>query len=614
MSDQLTKAAQALRLVEEARIIAPFRPSPAAYAKLVQAAEFYRAAGLHFEAGIAMSSAVDAALGDMESMKRAYQAALTDWRHVLDTVPEYDPLALAASHKICRDLYRSTWLLDEPRKEILAQIAVQEIRRARCMVLHYANQPNWQEYLLRGVQFAADLLGGVVISCPPYEVPSEVEGPGTPYLINLASAFKLFARNQQWKEADELARREPNGLISASLRGWAAVAAAEVDPNKAAEYFDQASLAFASDTAPEPSQLESRGGHWSSANLVLWAGYFRARACLVRGFKNHADMLPELLAAKEALEGTNQGWVNADAVRLRIIVRSLANLAAEPDNFNPASALDDYDLATRMTGLQEGDDSAKKFLLKAGEAFRGLAAQEPIDVTGAALHEALDALSKVPVIGPTSSILRVVRDGANKVLFGPLRTSAHRDLENLKKEADLRHVLLRILQSGTPYYAQIRHGPFEYGKDLGALVEVDAHPILRLYQVKLGDINKTNWPESREQLEQMLLVPIPALHLPVKPESIEAFLVTNGHASPHVEPIIDAWIERQKNEHGYHIEFLHLDRLIDWIVKGRLLTELKTALAEVQKPARRKSKSRAKSADRGGSARHRKTRAPRKKK
>jgi hypothetical protein len=69
----------------------------------------------------------------------------------------------------------------------------------------------------------------------------------------------------------------------------------------------------------------------------------------------------------------------------------------------------------------------------------------------------------------------------------------------------------------------------------------------------------------------------------------------------------------RKKEHGYQIEFLHLDRLVEWIVKGRLLTELKVALAEIQQPATKSSKRRTEGAGKTA-ARKKKVEAARPKK
>ncbi len=97
-------------------------------------------------------------------------------------------------------------------------------------------------------------------------------------------------------------------------------------------------------------------------------------------------MTEELFAANDALEANDQVFAAADAMRLRVMVGTLATLVAEPDEFDEESALKQYDFAIRVTGLREGDNFAREFLRKAGAAFRGIAAHSPLDVTGTQLN------------------------------------------------------------------------------------------------------------------------------------------------------------------------------------------------------------------------------------
>ena len=165
-------------------------------------------------------------------------------------------------------------------------------------------------------------------------------------------------------------------------------------------------------------------------------------------------------------------------------------------------------------------------------------------------------------------------------MLGPIRTWMHQSLESIKDEAILRRILLRLLQSGLPLYAHIRHGPIEYGKDIVALLDVNGVIVLRHYQVKCGDIDKRKWRESKDEIEEMFLVPLNSFQLPAVPQRVEGVLVTNGHANPYVEPVIDGWLQMQREDHGRLVEFMHLDGLVDWIVEHRLVNELKRALQE----------------------------------
>jgi hypothetical protein len=119
----------------------------------------------------------------------------------------------------------------------------------------------------------------------------------------------------------------------------------------------------------------------------------------------------------------------------------------------------------------------------------------------------------------------------------------------------LRRIILRLLQSGLPLYSQVRHGPLEYGKDITALLEIEGVIVLRHFQAKCGDIDTRKWRESKDELEQIFLVPLHSLQLPVLPQRIEGVLVTNGHANTYVEPVMTGWFDEQRKTHGRHVSF-----------------------------------------------------------
>jgi hypothetical protein len=79
-----------------------------------------------------------------------------------------------------------------------------------------------------------------------------------------------------------------------------------------------------------------------------------------------------------------------------------------------------------------------------------------------------------------------------------------RRIGSIKDERILQRLLLRLMQgqSPPPLYAQIRHGPIEYGKDIVVLVEVDGKNVLKMYQVKAGDITKPVWSKDARNLKK----------------------------------------------------------------------------------------------------------------
>jgi hypothetical protein len=141
-------------------------------------------------------------------------------------------------------------------------------------------------------------------------------------------------------------------------------------------------------------------------------------------------------------------------------------------------------------------------------------------------------------------------------------------------------ILLRLIQAAVPFYAQIRHGPIEFGKDIVALVDIDGHTVLRLYQVKCGDISLPKWRESKDELDELLTVPVSAFQLPKPHDAVEGFLVANGHVKPSAEPAMEAWFTERRKQ-GHSVEFIHLDGLVQWIFMDRLISEFRVALDEV---------------------------------
>jgi hypothetical protein len=236
----------------------------------------------------------------------------------------------------------------------------------------------------------------------------------------------------------------------------------------------------------------------------------------------------------------------------------------------------------RMSGEVEQDRLALTFITEAASGFRGFATDPGSEITRNRLELALGALERIPTIGPevTNAVRPEIGKKALATILGPIRTWMHRSLGGITDEAQFRLILLRLLQNGLPIYAQVRHGPLEYGKDIVALLEIDGEIVLRQYQVKCGDIDRKKWRESKDEMETMFQVPLTSFQLPIVPQRIEGILITNGHANPYIEPVIDGWLQEQRETHKRLVEFMHLDALVDWITKGRLVNELRAALRE----------------------------------
>jgi hypothetical protein len=401
--------------------------------------------------------------------------------------------------------------------------------------------------------------------------------------LNIPSAFRLFVTTGEWQAAHEIVNLREGAFTTPGLKGWRAVTIGHVNPEETVSCFDEAADCFILDAEPPtPEELIRRGGHWSSANQQLWAKYFRARARLVESIRTPTKVRELLDRAVEALADTEAGWHSGEVSRFRVLIKVMAKLLSDPLSFDPEEARREYNLEIRMSEEVEQDRLALTFITEAANGFRGFATDPGSEITRNRLELALGALERIPTIGPevTSAVRPEIGRRALAAILGPFRSWMHRSLGSITDEGQFRMILLRLLQNGLPIYAQVRHGPLEYGKDIVALLEIDGVIVLRQYQVKCGDIDNKKWRESKDEMEKMFQVPLTSFQLTVAPQRIEGILITNGHANPYIEPVIAGWLQEQREMHKRAVEFMHVDELVDWITKGRLVNELRAALQE----------------------------------
>jgi hypothetical protein len=295
-------------------------------------------------------------------------------------------------------------------------------------------------------------------------------------------------------------------------------------------------------------------------------------------------MAAEFVAeASRALDGTESGLVNPQVARLGLVVRALAGILGVEPSITLDRAKKDLALQARIFGEEEADAFGIQFFEKTERALERFERSPASALSEGELEGVLTALERLPLVG--SDLARAVRPGvgeaALKAILGPERAWIHRKLEAITDEAKLRRLILRLLQASIPRYAQIRHGPIEYGKDVVVLVDYDGKRILRMYQAKAGDITVPVWRTAAHELEEMFLVPLSELQIGSEVDVREGVLVCNGHANNHVEPIIGPWIDEQARAYGRLFRFMHLDDIVNWIVKERLIGEFRAIAAEL---------------------------------
>jgi hypothetical protein len=79
----------------------------------------------------------------------------------------------------------------------------------------------------------------------------------------------------------------------------------------------------------------------------------------------------------------------------------------------------------------------------------------------------------------------------------------------------------------------------------------------------------------------MFQVDMSSVQLPVRPDRREGILVFNGHINPYVEPVVEGWIQEQRDDLRRSYKTMHLDSIVRWIAEDNLVTELRQALAEL---------------------------------
>jgi hypothetical protein len=496
----------------------PVHGKPDAYEALCRAAELWREEGQPFSAGMAMLRAVDAAWGRPEIMLDAHRAALRDFEHVVVEQPPDTPAAHAALLKLLQTLNRALWLFEEEDREtVRSRIRELESERSQRLLTHFNHSEHADNYLVRGIVIVTNLDGQWGVQFPQHEVALNSEQVGEEAILNIPSAFHLFVFGRDWSGAHEIVKTQKDAFTSPGLMGWRAVTLANATPSEAMTHFDEAADAFAADTQPDTEELMRRGGYWSGANQQLWAKYFRARARLIESIRDPARVKELLGHAVDGLVGTEAGWHSSKVSKFNVLLKVLFSLVSDPPSFSADDARREYEAEVCRTEQTPEDRLAVTFISNAADAFRGFQSDPETELTRDRLGIALNALAKIPVIGPdiTDAARPEIGKSVRLTLEGPVRTWAHRSLGSIGDEKVLRRVLLRLLQGTLPGYAQIRHGAIEYGKDIAALADDGGVSVLCLYQVKCGDMNTSKWRGARAEFEEMFLVPMSEFQLPV---------------------------------------------------------------------------------------------------
>jgi hypothetical protein len=549
---------------------------------LESAASEWRNAGRYFSAGYAMSRAAIVAWGEWERALGYINKASLDFQNCIETTSSPSFERLAALAKWAGILRPLTWLsADASVKQVSRQLSND---LAQQLLKDYRDSSHAENFLVKGFILTTDLEERWEPSFPMFEVFDGRESwTGNTVAITLPSAFHVFVRLADYENAQAVIEYCPNAFSSPGLIGWMYAVQGFLRPDEAPEKFAASANVFASDSHPSTmDKLVEQGGSWSSINTDLWARYFNSRSSLALTIREPERAKELIQMAASFLAGTESGWEDESVSLYRGLVRLLAWLVRGEQTLKAEEAREIFSREARFFRSVENPDVVQ-FVSLLTEAFEGFQTNPKLEITTGRLSKALEALARIPLISAevTNALYPTIGESAYDASLGPVRTWVHRALESIKDEIQLQKIILRLAQSSIPAYAQRRHGPIEYGKDVVVLFEKDRRRTLTMYQVKCGDIIKPKWGAIQSELEEGFLVPLSNLHIPGEVDSREVVLVCNGHANPFVEPVMDNWFKEQKRAFGRDYLFMHLDGLVKWIVEGRLVNELEAVLSEL---------------------------------
>src|SRR6266568_2559040 len=561
-------------------------PDSVLVARLQAIAASWSEASQHFYPCYGLWRAMDFAWGAVGALRDCALGASREFEKAAVTNPNASELEVAAALRMwALELGMNYRDVDPTRVRREVGALQEELAERLINIADNSDDPRARAGLLvRGFQLETDFGATWRPEFPEVEIDTGGMMIGRASVtLMMPSAFRLFVRSGDYVAADSVARTCAEAFTSHGLRGWRAAVSGYLAPGQAVERFTEAAEELSQDTYEEAA---GRAGGWSSVNIDLWAKYFRARAALAQIVRTPGRVAALFNQVKDAIQGTESGWRNPQVTCFRILIGGLGEIIDGSDPVDAAALAREalFNEASRV-GFDENDRLALEFLDAAASAFAEIRDDPARGYISGRLPEALKILGRIPLVGGDAIVSAIEPAVGERALatqvLGQHHTWIYRTIEGIRDETALQKLLLRLMQAQLPLYAQRRHGPIEYGKDIVALIELDGEHVLQMYQVKVGDITKSNWAKARDELAEMFQVDMSSAQLPVKPDRREGVLVFNGHTNPYVEPVVEGWIKEQRDDHHRSYRTMHLDSIVRWIAENNLVNELRQTLAEL---------------------------------
>jgi hypothetical protein len=509
--------------------------------------------------------------------------ALADYTLSIEENQQDHPLAtILALMKSYQELIRWTSKLSGNSLHISRRRYAVMTNLAEKLLSTFGDHPQGSKLLLEGFRVEGHMGG-------PWDIKTvdtvhtynyfDAENCNLSYRVD--PAFEFLIATGDYLGANTICQKFPSAFNKAGLKGWRAAIQALINPREAHKLFFQAANWLEKDE-PDAERLARSFGEF--ANKRTWSIHFRMRGHLALASVEE-DQFEHHIKEAANLASQFKGVLIPEVQRFDLLVRTLANLLDEGKKIIPSEA---RELFVKHTLLDEEiyDAIILQFIDNAAIGLSELHENRSHGLVK--IRQAFSALDRLPLLGTSDSnaFTTALDRQTLKVIEGPVYNWIHKSISEIASEKILQKVLLRLFQNQIPHYAQIRHGPIEYGNDIAVCIsENDESVVLRMYQIKCGEITKEKWnKDCRPQLEEIFQVPMCEIQIEDTIHKRIGILLWNGHLSPYVEPIISAWRKEQLEVFGRHYEFMNLDGIVNYIMDNRLVNALRASLSEYAKP------------------------------
>ncbi len=464
-----------------------------------------------------------------------------------------------------------------------AQIKAKEELAYRLIKKAESEPQDKAHYLVSGFQISYDLDCALECIYPDFHINGNQRSYSDERIIyHIAGSFNTLKDIQDFTGCIQIAETNQELFESPELKGWYNAALGWRNPDKSSAYFLHAHESFAEDTHENFEKNGEKKGGWSSINIGLWSPYYLSLHYLSNSVDNPDKGKEWIIKSASVFDENGIQYLEPIVTRYELIVKAIASCLTNPKDFDVELVVKKYKQNSRLTGTLDSDSHVIDFISGLRETLLGFQEDPKEEIRKGRLIQLTEQLNKITVLEETQTktIDNIIGSEALALCQGPT-SWIYRKLESITDEDLLRKILLRLFQSLSPIYAQNIHGIFEHGRDILFLKEESGQLILKLYQVKVGDISTPDWREIKPQLEEMMEVTPPAsLELESKEYIKIGILAFNGHIKPIVDPKVEGWQKKRLDEMEEEYQIMHLDKMVKFIFENRLVSEFREILNE----------------------------------